>query len=611
MNEIELVSMNDTTRINNNFAIIEKDEEVIISEWQIHSLDSLEELEQLQEETRKNIVFITPFCLARDEKWYDAIWEEKILAMEVESELKTTRDELLKLLPNSEVKLGEITPDISGEDFVDMVESAKLEINNWNINQVVLSREFKADIEINQDSILSMYSKLLQNRWQYMTYLFNTPDKIFIWASPEKHLQIEEWHIYMNPIAWTFWKKDPETFMKRFLDFLGDDKEIWELAMVIDEELKMMAKITQSWTIEGPLLKEVWAVIHTEANLKWEQKNDFSMMDSLRETMYAPTLVWWPLESAFSEITKYEQNSREYYWWAFWILWKDFLDSAIVIRTAFINKIDSILSVRAWAWIVKDSNPAKEAEETILKSSWFFGSIKWWNSSNSKSHLTEIGKDEEYEIEELLEKRKSKLSNFYMNSNLDENLENNKIKWKKFILINSWDDFVFLSGFMIEKMWWIVEVIDNKDFDIEKVDNYDIVLLWPWYWDINDENDDKMINLLNITKVLIENNKKTLWICLWHQAICKTKGFNIEKQDEIWQWEQEKVTINWKTETLWFYNSFSPVFNEKKDSIESFKWDRILKLSETNISSIQAHPESIMSTTWFKVLEDMILEILD
>jgi len=603
--------MNDTiNNLDSNFAIIEKDEEITISSWKIHELNNLNELEKLQSITRNKVIFIAPFNLANVEKWYDTNWSEKIIAMEVENELITTRQKLLSILPNNEINLWNITTDISDEDFWKLVSDVKEEIESWNINQVILSRKFTTDFKIDIETILSIYFKLLSSRWEYMTFAFNTTNEIFIWASPERHLSIENNNMIMNPIAGTIWKWKQHDLYERLVDFLCNKKETWELSMVIDEESKMSFKFTEWWNIEVPLLKEVWSVIHTEANLKWKIKNNISVLDAFKETLYAPTLVWGPIESAFKEIKKFENDSRWYYWWAFWVLWEDFLDTAIVIRTAFIDKLNWILTVRAWAWIVKGSIPEKEAEETILKSNGFFWALKWTNDNNSTSLLSWMTEEQIKNIEYLLEKRKSQLSSFFINLHLHNCLEVEEIKWKKFILINNWDDFIYISWFMIKKMWWVVEIVDNSDFDVSNIDDFDVILLWPWYWDINDKSNNTMLNLLNITEKLIKHKKKILWICLWHQAICKTKWYEIKKQEKITQWEQLEVEIRWKKEMLWFYNSFSPVIKWNEDNIETFSNDRVLKYSDENISSIQPHPESIMSINWFEVLKSMILDLI-
>ena len=598
-----------------NYAIIEKSWEVLITKWEVHYLSNLSQLEKLQEETKRKIVFITPFCLAWVENWYEVLWNEKIVAMEVEEEILLTKSEILEILEDNDIEFWEIKTSISDHDFADVVCKAKEKIINWEFNQLVLSREFYTDINANSKNILGIFRKLLLNIWQYMTFLFNTPEKTFIWASPERHLTVKKNKAIMNPIAWTFRKKDKKSFYDEFSEFLDDSKEISELAMVIDEELKMMSKITKWWNIESWLIKELLSVIHTEANLVWDLKNWVSILDALKMTLYAPTLVWWPIESAFKQISLFEKKSRWYYWASFWIYDKDFLDTAIVIRTAFIDKLNNLLTVRAWAWIVKDSVPENEVKETIAKSNVFFLNFKKSWSVDYDRYLDWLSNEESTQIEKLLQKRKDQLSKFYRLNHEKENLEVEEIKSKKILLINSWDDFVYLSWFMIEKMWWIAEVVSSENFDYSIVDNFDIILLWPWYWNINNTNDKRIINLLRITKKLIKEQKNILWICLWHQAICKLKWYDVCRQNLNFQWEQKKVNFWWKEETLWFYNSYSPVFNWSYrwniEEIDTFYDDsRILNYRNKHIYSTQSHPESIMSINWFDILKNMILHVL-
>lgn len=593
-----------------SYAIIEKWWNVHISSGKLHRLSTLDELEKLQKETKEKIIFITPFCLATVEKWYSTIWNEPILAMEVNAELEISRTCLLRIIGDKQISFWNISSSISDEEYKEQVEKILWEIKWWNINQMIFSREFFTELDINQELIFWLYKKLLLMRWQYMTFLFHTPEKVFLWATPERHLYIRDDKVIMNPIAWTMWKWDRSDFFDRFLKFLNDNKEIWELWMVIDEELKMMMKITDNWFIDFPLLRETWAVIHTEADLIWNKTWGLSNIQALRETLYAPTLVWWPIKSAFNQIAKYENNTRWYYWWVFWTLWNDFLDTAIVIRTAFIDKIKRILSVRAWAWIVMDSIPENESKETIVKSKWFFWAFENNWEVNNSNYLAQLTKEEQHLVYQSLLERSKNISDFYFKSNIEKNMEVPEIKWKKFVFLNSWDDFVYMSAFMIQKMWWVVEVVDNLDFDIKKVWDYDVIVIWPWYWDINDEWDERMVNLLGICKKLIEKNVKILWICLGHQAICKTLWYEIKRQEEITQWVQKEVEIDWKKHKLAFYNSFSPVLRWEQDWIETFFSDRILTFNKTNISSIQAHPESIMSIWWFDVLKGMVLKII-
>jgi len=252
-----------------------------------------------------------------------------------------------------------------------------------------------------------------------------------------------------------------------------------------------MMQICDLWEISPIALREIWKVVHTEIALKWQLKKYISIIDALRKTLYSPTLVWWPLQNAFSIIKKYEQSSRKYYWWAFWYLDNEEMDSCITIRSANIRH-NWDLSVRAWAWIVADSEKEKETDETINKANWFFSIL--WNNTSFESFLEQLN----------------------------------------------------------------------------------------------------------------ENQKKVLWICLWHQAICKQNWMRIEKQIKTTQWVQKEINIFSKKQNVWFYNSFSPIIDNSDYSDEN---RNIYQYSKNSVS-MQFHPESIISINWFEILKESIIKLI-
>jgi phenazine biosynthesis protein phzE len=207
-----------------------------------------------------------------------------------------------------------------------------------------------------------------------------------------------------------------------------------------------------------------------------------------------------------------------------------------------------------------------------------------------------------------LKERASELSQFYFDDNQNRDLEVPKIKWKKFLLLNNEDDFIFMLGFMIRKMWWETLVKNTLDYVSWDEKNYDVVVLGPWPWDINDETHPIMNKLWDVTEYLINKEQKLLWVCLWHQAICKQKWFEVKRQEEITQWAVKNVSIDGKNYSLGFYNSFSPVVKDWFDW-NTFFSDRVLIYSEENIASMQFHPESILSKDGFEVLKNQVLKL--
>ena len=96
------------------------------------------------------------------------------------------------------------------------------------------------------------------------------------------------------------------------LRFLADPKEIDELYMVLDEELKMMAAVAEhGGQVVGPYLKEMAQLAHTEYLLAGRSPLD--VREVLRETMFAPTVTGSPLENACRVIARHERRGRGYY----------------------------------------------------------------------------------------------------------------------------------------------------------------------------------------------------------------------------------------------------------------------------------------------------------
>lgn len=601
-------------RTKNPFVLVEQDGIVSFATGTIHKLADLQALKELQERTKEKIFFLTPFSLAEREGQGVAHGDDPILALEIEEEVQITKEKMLSLLPDKTIQHGEINPNISAENFWKMVEQVLEEIKGGNICQCIISREFQTVLQnFSPAMLLTLYKRLLGIDGSYMTFMFNTWKQVYTGASPEMHLKVTENTVEKRPIAGTMAKKDfdatedEKSFFDRLVEFLKNPKEENELAMVSDEELKMLMKITNWWEIKWPLLREIGAVIHTENHFIWERKKGMEVLDIFKETINAPTLVGSPLRSAFRIIKKMEESSRGYYGWAFWYLYKDTMDTCIAIRMAVLNNLDSEnvnLSVRAGAWVVSDSTPEWETAETENKAEWFLWILK--DQKTFESYLEKLTPDQKKVIETLLEERKNKLSDFYTKSQ-DENLEVEEIKGKKFVIINNDDDFVFMLKYMITRMGGEVEVIENEKFNKEKISDDTIVVLGPWPWDINDEKDPKMLKLLELTKYFQEKNQKMLWICLGHQAICKHNGMDVKRQETITQWVQKEIDLFWEKKVVWYYNSFSPIDNGEENNYDVVEWERIMYRQTEKQVSMQFHPESIMSKDGFDILKKSIL----
>ncbi|MDC0506116.1 chorismate-binding protein [Candidatus Gracilibacteria bacterium] len=600
----------------NDFAIICKDEQVTLYRGTniIFQQNTLEELEQYQEDVSKKIIFLLPFCSVAREGKGEALGDESILAMEVDEEITVSKQELLSLLPDLDIALADISPDVSDTDFEQKVLDIKAEINAGEVCQTVISREFSSAIQdYSPAMLLTAYKKLLAIDGGYMTYMYQRGDQVFTAASPEVHLRVDENEVVKAPIAGTLAKLYFETFLQRLEQFLQNPKEKNELAMVVDEELKMMMKIADGGKISPLQLREIAAVIHTEYILSGKPKPDMSPIDMLRETLFSPTLVGGPLESAYKQIAKHENGSRRYYGTVFGVYDGETLDTCIPIRAAEIDRETGNIAVRAGAGVVSGSDPIAEADETVKKSNGFFAALK--NTNSSENYLENLSNSDLALTQQIMTLRDLHMSDFYFDRYKYQDLRVPEIQGKTIAIISNGDNFSYMIEYMLQNMGGNTQVIENNGDDMIIPDS-DLVILGPGYGDINNADDPKMTQLLSVTEKLETQDQKILGVCLGHQALCKNAGLDIERQKYTYPQLETPVTQGEQIQIEKFgrvgmYNSFSPKGNT--DVFDDSVLDpdgRILYQKSGNTVSSQFHPESVMSENGFEILKNMVLEVI-
>src|SRR6478735_30176 len=299
-----------------------------------------------------------------------------LVVVDVESELEFTVAEVIEAIDDVPVEFSDRGGFETGdEEYGELVSSIITdEIGQGEGANLVIGRHYRASVaDWGADKALTVFKRLLEReRGSYWTFVFFTGDRYLIGASPERHVTIHDGDVRMNPISGTF-RIPPDGgpgLKRQLLDFLHDEKEIFELFMVVDEELKMMCDIcNEGGQVLGPFLKPMSRLVHTEYLLAGRTSRD--VREVLRDTMYAATVTGSPVENACRLIKQYEHEGRGYYGAALAVLGRDsvggpVVDSPIVIRTADID-LEGRLTVTAGATLVRDSDAAYEVAETHAK----------------------------------------------------------------------------------------------------------------------------------------------------------------------------------------------------------------------------------------------------
>jgi len=111
----------------------------------------------------------------------------------------------------------------------------------------------------------AFHALLERERNAYWTFLIDTGEGLLVGATPERHVSLADGVAVMNPISGTLREPPATASHERVVEFLGDAKEREELAMVVDEELKMLAEVGDlGGRVRGPFLKEMTKLAHTE-----------------------------------------------------------------------------------------------------------------------------------------------------------------------------------------------------------------------------------------------------------------------------------------------------------------------------------------------------------
>src|SRR5262245_48181514 len=208
--------------------------------------------------------------------------------------------------------------EIGDADYGKLVDAIiRDEIGNGEGANLVVGRRWTAQLaDWDHAGALSVLRRLLEReRGAYWTVCVFTRDRYLIVSSPERHVSVDAGNVRMNPISGTFRLRGLDTRETRkaaLLDFLADEKEIYELFMVVDEELKMMCDIChEGGLVLGPYLKQMTHLIHTEYLLARSEERRVPQV--LRDSMFAATVTGSPAENACRLIAKYESTGRGYY----------------------------------------------------------------------------------------------------------------------------------------------------------------------------------------------------------------------------------------------------------------------------------------------------------
>ncbi|WP_371482126.1 anthranilate synthase family protein [Kitasatospora sp. NBC_00315] len=576
---------------------------------------------------RHDLLALVPYRQIRERGFEAHDDATPLQALSVDEQYVYPLAEVLDALPRLPVTLSGGGFDIDDEQYARIVRRViRDEIGRGEGANFVIRRDFTATLDdFSPELALSLFRRLLeQERGAYWTFLVHTGERVLVGASPEVHVRQSGGTVVMNPISGTYRYPAAGPGLDSLLDFLKDPKELEELTMVVDEELKMMCTVGDlGGQVLGPRLKEMAHLAHTEYELRGRTSLD--VREVLKETMFAATVTGSPVQNATRVIKRYESTGRGYYSGALALIGRSgsggqLLDSPICIRAADIDPATGELVVRVGATLVRHSDPHSEVAETHAKAAGVLTAI---GARPAPAHrLPRPGGprlSDDHRVQAALDARRAGLAPFWLRmqdpTEVTEPLPT--------LVVDGEDTFTAMLAHLLSSLGHQVSVLRHDTPGLrERVAAHNgPLVLGPGPGDPADPADPKMALLRPIVADALAavragtRGAPLLAVCLSHQLLCDVLGLPLARKAVPYQGAQEEIDLFGARRTVGFYNTFTARCSDEAaarlaaEGVEVAR-DRVTgdvhALRGPGFAGLQFHPESVLTREGVEIVAGLL-----
>ncbi|WP_411092418.1 anthranilate synthase family protein [Streptomyces sp. 049-1] len=544
-----------------------------------------------------------------------------LLALTPEERYDIPLAEALDRLPAHEVHVEGGGFDVGDEEYAEIVGRVlEEEIGAGEGANFVIRRTYGGRIAgFGRADALALFRRLLEGeRGAYWTFVVHTGDRTLVGASPEVHVRMSGGTVVMNPISGTYRYPAEGPTPEHLLRFLADGKEIEELSMVVDEELKMMCTVgDMGGVVVGPRLKEMAHLAHTEYELRGRSSLD--AREVLKETMFAATVTGSPVQNACRVIERHEPFGRDgvgrgYYAGALALLGRDSggaqtLDSPILIRTADIGA-DGRLRVPVGATLVRGSDPAGEVAETHAKAAGVLAALGV-RPSRPRAEAGRPRLADDPRVRAALDGRRASLAPFWLRMQ-----EPTDALTGHALVVDGEDTFTAMLAHLLRSSGLAVTVrrYDEPGLREAVLGHEGPVVLGPGPGDPSDPDDPKMRFLRALAAEVIRDHRHgVLGVCLGHELIAAELGLDIVRKEVPYQGAQTEIDLFGRRETVGFYNSFTAHCDDATAGelaahgieVSRAANGEVHALRGAGLAGVQFHPESVLTLNGAAIVREL------
>ncbi|WAX80478.1 anthranilate synthase family protein [Streptomyces sp. KMM 9044] len=533
--------------------------------------------------------------------------------------------EALAQLPTHDVRVEGGGFDVGDEEYAEIVGRVlREEIGRGEGANFVIRRTYEGEVPgFGRADALALFRRLLTGeRGAYWTFVVHTGQeaggRTLVGASPEVHVRASGGTVVMNPISGTYRYPADGPTPGHLLEFLADGKEIEELSMVVDEELKMMCTVgDMGGVVVGPRLKEMAHLAHTEYELRGRSSLD--VREVLKETMFAATVTGSPVQNACRVIERYESlgpdgAGRGYYAGALALLGRDAggaqtLDSPILIRTADIDAAGR-LRVPVGATLVRGSDPAGEVAETHAKAAGVLAALGVRPGGPREEPVRPRLADDP-RVRAALDGRRASLAPFWLRMR-----EPSAALEGHALVVDGEDTFTAMLAHVLRSSGLTVTVRRYDEPGLRKtvLGHEGPVVLGPGPGDPSDTADPRMRFLRGLTAAVVgENRHGVLGVCLGHELIAAELGLETVRKEVPYQGTQTEIDLFGRPETVGFYNSFVARCDDGAAAELAARGVEVSRAANGEVhalrgprfASLQFHPESVLTLNGAAIVAEL------
>ncbi|WP_407566547.1 anthranilate synthase family protein [Streptomyces sp. 184] len=598
----------------------------------VHEVDRLADLPDAPAPGPAGALALVPYRQIR-ERGFDVRDDGTPLAVLVPDEVhEVPAAALLDALPAHPVRVYGGAFDVPDEEYARTVGRVLAdEIGTGEGANFVIRRTFEGRIDgFGAADALALFRRLLAGeQGAYWTFVVHRPGvRTLVGASPEVHVRMTGGTVVMNPISGTYRYPPGGPDRAGLLAFLHDTKEIEELSMVVDEELKMMCTVArEGGVVVGPRLKEMAHLAHTEYELRGRTALD--ARDVLRETMFAATVTGSPVQNACRVIERYEAGGRGYYAGALALLGRDAggaqtLDSPILIRTADIGA-DGLLRVPVGATLVRGSRPADEVAETHAKAAGVLAALGVRPAPARPAGGARPAFAADPEVQAALAARRTHLSPFWLRMQhvpAPGPAAGGQLPGRV-LVVDGEDTFTAMLAHVLRASGAEVDVrrFDAPGVRAAALAHEGPVVLGPGPGDPADTADPKMGFLRGLAGELLHGHRHgLLGVCLGHELLAAELGLRLVRKDVPYQGAQEEIDFFGRPETVGFYSTYTARCDA--GAAAALAAARGVELSRDpqsgdvhalrgpGFAGVQFHPESVLTLDGDRLVRQLLAAVL-